>query len=159
MNKNEELIQGIQEFIDRPANQKLADRIKKFAATASLKFGDSEEKVLPKPKAEEEGEKKGKSEGGEAWNPISAFFAPVGYKPLFEQEVLFLVDEGLPYESVMKMPVPFRKKLIDRKIKTRQDMEKASSESRKRIKGLPPGFGEQLFKESDQGNPEASDPE
>jgi len=49
-------------------------------------------------------------------HPVMSFFYPVGQKDWLKEEVLFLAAAGMPYESIMRMPVPFRKELIERKL-------------------------------------------
>jgi hypothetical protein len=99
-----DILDAITEFVNRPRDASTVSKVKKFFSKASSRGWVVDERVLgtEAPKAE--------------WSPILAFFAPVGYRPLFEQEILFLVNDGLPYESVMSMPVHLRKRLVEQKI-------------------------------------------
>lgn len=108
----DELIKGIENFINRPVSKTVSDRVSRYVT--KLGSGNvSKERVLEIGKPElNSAEYQEKQE----WTSVQAFFAPVGYRPLFEQEILFLMNEGVSYESILKLPVHLRKKLIEKKL-------------------------------------------
>jgi hypothetical protein len=129
--KQQSLMKGIEAFVNRPRDPKVVERIKKFASAASSQWGVSEKPLISRSVGAESREAE--------WNPVLALFAPVGYRPLFEQELVFLMDRGVSYESVMQMPIPIRKKLIDWKIGKKQ----AGPETDEPFE-IPPAFLKQL---------------
>lgn len=124
----DDLIKGIEDFVNRPVNKAVADRVSKYVT--KLGSGDvGQERVLNLGKPEVNS---GDPQERQEWNAVHAFFSPVGYRPLFEQEIIFLMGEGLSYESIMQMPIHLRKKLIDCKLE-RQNPEKTKDESEPEI--------------------------
>jgi hypothetical protein len=115
------LMGSIEEFVNRQRSPLITERIQRFASRASEKWGKEKDKETETP-ADDEGEK----ETAKYENPVIQFFSPVGYRPLFEQEVVFLLDEGLSYEDILKMPVNVRKALIERKLEARKPKKQAS---------------------------------
>lgn len=119
----DELLKGIENFINRPVSKTVADRVSKYVT--KLGSGNvSKERVF---KTDAPELNSGIQEDRPEWSSVQAFFSPVGYRPLFEQEIVFLMSEGVSYESILKMPVHLRKKLIDRKL-DRGDQAKHSDE-------------------------------
>lgn len=118
-----DLFRSLEEFINRRRDPVVRERVSKFVARAKEKGWVTDEAVL-----DVGGGPVSHSEGRPEWTPIHAFFAPVGYRSLFEQEVLFLLNEGFDYEGILKMPVPIRKKLIDKKLELRTGKKRVSEE-------------------------------
>lgn len=108
----DDIIKGIEDFVNRPVSKAVADRVSKYVT--KLGSGNvSKERVLSTGKPELNS---AEYHEHQEWSSTQAFFAPVGYRPLFEQEILFLMNEGVSYESILKMPVYLRKKLIEKKL-------------------------------------------
>lgn len=119
----DDLIKGIENFVNRPVSKTVADRVSKYVT--KLGSGSvSKERVLDIGKSELNSDEYHEQQ---EWTSVQAFFAPVGYRPLLEQEILFLMNEGISYESILKMPVHLRKKLIEKKL-DRGDQPKDSDE-------------------------------
>ncbi len=148
-----ELFKAIDEFVNRPRDPKVAERVSKYVSKAKSKGWTTDDPILQKSDEEVE------MESGE-WNPTLAFFSPVGYRPLFEQELLFLLSDGHTYESVLQMPVHIRKKLIDRKLEIRKGLEsggKSAGGPSDEAPDIPPGLLEQ-FRVAAQSRREAETP-
>jgi hypothetical protein len=129
------LLKGIEDFVNRAPSKSVADKVSKYVSKLGSQGNVSNERVLHIGKSELNSAEK---EEDQSWGPLQALFAPVGYRPLFEQEIVFLLNEGLTYESIMSMPVYLRKKLIDKKLE-RNRPHKATDEP-----DIPPALLEQF---------------
>jgi hypothetical protein len=145
---NDSLIKGIEDFVNRAPSRAVADRVSKYVTKLGAKGLVANERVLTIGRPELNSG--APAEEAKDWSPLQAFFAPVGYRPLFEQEIVFLLNEGISYESIMQMPVYLRKKLIDKKLKRDhpQDMDAPD---------IPPALLEQ-FRMAAQERREADSP-
>jgi hypothetical protein len=101
---SKDFLKAVDNFLNAPKDPRVIERVRRFAGLAQDKGLVSSVAVF---REEEEIDH----------NAILMFFAPVGYRPLFEQEVVFLMSEGIPYESILKMPIHLRKELVNRKVK------------------------------------------
>lgn len=101
---NKTLLKAVEDFVNRPRDPRVLERVSRFAGLAREKGLISSTPVF---REEEEID----------CNIVLMFFAPVGYRPLFDQELVLLMSEGLQYESILKMPIYLRKQLVDRKVK------------------------------------------
>jgi hypothetical protein len=104
MADGKEILKAVEDFLNRPMDPKVIERVRRFAGLAQDKGLVSSTKVF---REEEEIDH----------NVVLMFFAPIGYRPLFDQEVVFLMSEGMQYESILKMPIYLRKELVNRKVK------------------------------------------
>lgn len=127
MADRESFFKALDEFVNKPRDQSVLDKVKRFAAKAQ------EKGLISGPPVFREQEEIDVS-------PVLAFFAPVGYRKLFEQEIEFLLDEGHSYDSIMSMPIPRRKSLIRRKTTPVKNRDRRLDE----IPELPPKMQEQL---------------
>jgi hypothetical protein len=127
MASKEAFFQALDTFVNKPRDPNVIDRIKRFADKAQQKG-----LVTGAPVFREEEEID--------FNPILAFFAPVGYRKLFEQEVLFLVNGGMSHEDVLDMPVHRRKALIKMKVKPARGRDRRLDE----IPDMPPQMQRQM---------------
>jgi hypothetical protein len=144
-----DIIKGIEEFVNRAPSNAVADRVSKYVTKLGSRGLVGEERVLERSAPEVNS---GAAEDApDKWNRVQAFFSPVGYRPLFEQELLFLMEDGLTYDGIMQMPVYLRKMLIDKKLK-RNKPDEADDEA-----DIPPALLEQ-FRASAQMRREASSP-
>lgn len=144
-----DIIKGIEEFVNRAPSSAVSDRVSKYVSKLGSQGLVGNERVLERAVPEANS---GTSESApEKWNRVQAFFSPVGYRPLFEQELLFLMDEGLAYDGIMQMPVYLRKLLIDKKLNRNKPAE-ADDEA-----DIPPALLEQ-FRASAKMRREASSP-
>lgn len=133
-----DLFRSIEEFVNRPRDPAVGERVSKFVARAKDKGWVADEAVLG---IREDRKSEDRSNERFEWTPIHAFFAPVGHRPLFEQEVLFLLNEGLDYEGILRMPVPMRKKLIDKKLELRTGGKRTAMNE---LPDIPPALLEQM---------------
>lgn len=108
MDKKPDILDAIKGFVERPRRADVADRVSNFLKRASGK-GD----VVETPVIEVQTPDKKVSRREEV---VLEFFAPVGFRPLFEQEIVFLMNEGVSYADIMRMPIYLRKRLIDQKV-------------------------------------------
>lgn len=144
-----DIIKGIEEFVNRAPSNAVSERVSRYVTKLGSQGGVGEERVLER--ASPEANSAGAQTASPQWNRVQAFFAPVGYRPLFEQELLFLMNEGLAYDSIMQMPVYLRKMLIDKKLKNNQP-DASGDEA-----DIPPALLEQ-FRMSAQARRDASSP-
>lgn len=145
---NDNLLKGIEDFVNRAPSKAVADRVSKYVTKLGSRGLVGNERVLTLGQAELNSVSP--AEAVQNWSSLQAFFAPVGYRQLFEQEILFLLNEGVSYESIMQMPVYLRKKLIDKKLERNrpQDMDAPD---------IPPALLEQ-FRMSARERREAESP-
>jgi hypothetical protein len=136
MPKKDSLIDMIEDFVNAPRSAEVTRKVSKYKSKAGSKGWTTEDRVLKTPEVNSAAVAGGKPKE-EEWNAVQAFFAPVGYRPLFEQEIVFLMNEGLTYEAILHMPVHMRKMLIDRKLE--RGKPKANDEP-----DLPPALLEQF---------------
>lgn len=130
------LLKGIEDFVNRAPSKAVADRVSKYVSKLGAQGNVSNERILHIGESELNS---GKQEENQSWGPLQALFAPVGYRPLFEQEIVFLMNEGLTYESIMSMPIYLRKKLIDKKLERNRPRSAATDEP-----GISPALLEQF---------------
>lgn len=104
MADREAFFKALDAFVNRPRDPSVIERVKKFAGTAQKKGLVTGAPVFREVEEID-------------YNPILGFFAPVGYRPLFEQEIVLLMNYGLSYSDVLSMPVHLRKELIKKKVK------------------------------------------
>lgn len=142
MPRKDEFFQALETFVNKPRDPKVLERIKRFADKAQQKGLVTGAPVF---REEEEIDH----------SPILAFFAPVGYRKLFEQEVLYLVNGGMSHEDVLDMPVHRRKALIKMKVKPASNRDRRLDE----IPDMPPQMERQLkaVKSIMGGDPEAGE--
>jgi hypothetical protein len=127
MISKEDFFQALDTFVNKPRDPNVVERIKRFAGMAQQKGLITGPPVF---REEEEIDN----------NPILAFFAPVGYRKLFEQEILLLVNSGMSHEDVLDMPIHRRKALIQMKIKPAKGRDRRLDE----IPDMPPQMQRQM---------------
>ena len=111
------LLDAIKAFVERPQTERAQDRIEKFMSNARKKDAITDVPVFEK------------GQDREKFDVVLDFFAPVGHRSLFEEEIVLLMNERMSYESIINMPVHLRKKLVEKKVSVVRGREPAENDA------------------------------